>query len=240
MPEKVVIGSAELWHGDCREVLPALFGIDAVVTDPPYGIALENHGQGDGRRRVADYNIAGDECQGVGLHVLQWAHANALPVLFFASPRRPWPGEWRNWLVWDKGGAVGGGGDVRLCWKQSWELIQVAKNGPLHGSRDESVIRWPITPADSVLHSCQKPVGLMAYLLAKLNPSRPLDPFMGSGTTGVACVQSGRKFVGIEVDRMHFDTACDRIARAQAQGSLIPLATAPAPQQLELSADATR
>ena len=80
----------------------------------------------------------------------------------------------------------------------------------------------------------------MAYLLAKLNPSRPLDPFMGSGTTGVACVQAGRQFVGIEVDRMHFDTACERIARAQAQGSLIPLAPAPAPQQLELSADATR
>ncbi len=235
MAEKVVIGNAELWHGDCREVLPMLSGVDAVVTDPPYGISLANHGQGDRRRRAADFTIAGDECQTVGLHVFDWAMARDLPVLFFASPKRPWPGEWRNWLVWDKGGAVGGGGDVRLCWKQSWELIQVTNNLPLNGPRDESVIRWTVTPADSVLHSCQKPVGLMAYLLQKLGPNRPLDPFMGSGSTGVACARAGRAFVGIEVNRDHFDIACQRIAAAQAQGSLLPPDPAPPMRQLDLA-----
>lgn len=231
MVEKITIGNAELWHGDCREVLPGLTGVDAVVTDPPYGIALANHGQRDGRRRSAGYTIAGDACQGAGIHVLNWAHTNGLPVLFFASPRRPWPGQWRNWLVWDKGGAVGGGGDTRTCWKQTWELIQVANNGPLHGPRDGSVIRWPVTPADSALHSCQKPVGLMAYLLNKLAPVRPVDPFMGSGTTGVACMNLDRKFIGIEIERKYFDVACERIARAQAQGRLLEPEAPAAPVQ---------
>ena len=221
-PERVQIGNAELWLGDCREVLPLLVGVvDAVVTDPPYGIALANNGMLDGRRRAADYTIAGDSCQAAGRHVLDWARALGMPILFFASPRRPWPGEWRNWLVWDKGGAVGGGGDVRTCWKQSWELIQITNNGPLRGPRDASVIRCPVTPADSRLHSCQKPEELMAYLLNKLGPERPLDPFMGSGSTGVACVQYGRKFIGIEIDKAHFETACRRIDDAQRQLPLI-------------------
>lgn len=222
MAEKITIGNAELWHGDCREILHGLQGVDAVVSDPPYGISLQNHGVKDGRRRVDEYAIAGDECQTAGLDVLAWADEKCLPVVFFASPRLPWPGDWRNWLAWDKGGAVGGGGDIKTCWKQTWELIQVRRNGPLAGPRDESVIRWPVLPTDSTLHSCQKPVGLMAYLLSKLNPVFPLDPFMGSGSTGVACAQTGRKFVGIEIDRRHFDIACERVASAHAQGVLLP------------------
>lgn len=220
MNEVVTIGQATLYHGDAREILPSLTGVDAVVTDPPYGISLENHGKNDGRRRAADYTIAGDACQSAGMHVLEWGRSMGLPMIFFASPRRPWPGEWRNWLVWDKGGAVGGGGDVRTCWKQSWELIQVANNGPLHGPRDESVIRWPVTPADSVLHPCQKPAGLMSYLLNKLGTVRPVDPFMGSGSTGVACVNMVKVFTGIELERKYFDIACERIELAYAQQRL--------------------
>lgn len=109
------IGLATMYFGDCRELLSGL-QVDAVVSDPPYGIALENHGAGKHRRQDA-YTIAGDGCQGAGLDVLRWAEAGALPTVFFASPRKPWPGEWRNWLVWDKGGAVGGGGDIATCRK---------------------------------------------------------------------------------------------------------------------------
>lgn len=219
------IGRATLYLGDCREILPGLPKVDAVITDPPYGISLKNNGKKNGRRRSAEYKISGDECQGVGIHVLEWARSERLPILFFASPRIPWPGTWRSLLVWDKGGAVGGGGDVITCWKQTWELIQVANNGPLHGSRDESVIRWAVTPADSNLHSCQKPVGLMTYLLNKLRPSFPLDPFMGSGSTGVAAVSLGMEFTGIEIEPEHFDTACRRIEDAQRQQRLFPEAT---------------
>ena len=219
-PEKIIIGDADLWHGDCREILPTLGKVDAVVTDPPYGISLENHGQTNARRRADSYAVAGDSCQGVGLAVLEWATSLALPTLFFASPRNPWPGEWRNWLVWDKGGAVGGGGDIRTCWKQTWELIQVARNGLLQGPRDEAVIRHSVTPADSALHPCQKPIWLMRYLLTKLGVENPVDPFMGTGTTGVACMNLGRRFIGIEIERRYFDIACERIAAAQSQQRL--------------------
>ena len=222
MVEKVVIGNAELWHGDCRELFAEFAGIDAVVTDPPYGISLKNHGMTDGRRRALDYEIVADGDQSVGLQILAWAEDSMLPTIFFASPKCPWPGEWRSWLVWDKGGAVGGGGDIKTCWKRSWELIQISRNGPLKGSRDESVIRYSIGPTDSELHPCQKPVSLMAYLLQKIDPKKPLDPFMGSGSTGVACAIQGREFVGVEVDRKYFDIACERIENAQRQSKLLP------------------
>ena len=218
--EEVTIGNARLILGDCREVLPSLVGVDAVVADPPYGISLKNHGMTDGRRRASDYAIVGDSDQSAGLQVLAWAEERMLPTVFFASPQRPWPGAWRNWLAWDKGGAVGGGGDTKTCWKRTWELIQITRNGPLKGSRDESVVRYTVTARDSELHSCQKPVRLMAYLLHKLDPKKPVDPFMGSGSTGVACITQGRAFVGIEIDRRHFDTACERISQAHAQTRL--------------------
>lgn len=199
-----------IYHGDCREILEAI-ACDAVVTDPPYGIGLENHGQNDGRRRAADYTVAGDGCQGVGLHVLEWAACRNLPTVFFASPRKPWPGDWRNLLVWDKGGAVGGGGDTATCWKQTWELVQVANRGPLFGSRDESVLRYPITPKDSTLHACQKPLALMRYLLAKLGAALPVDPFMGSGTTLRAAKDLGRKAIGIEIEERYCEIAAKRM-----------------------------
>lgn len=218
--EEVIIGNARLILADCREVLPSLVGVDAVVSDPPYGIGLEHRPKKYVKRMRLHKEVIGDQDQDVGLHVLAWAEEKALPTVFFASPQLPWPGEWRNWLVWDKSGAVGGGGDIKTCWKRTWELIQITRNGPLKGSRDESVIRVPITPMESEFHRCQKPVRLMAYLLHKLDPKKPLDPFMGSGSTGVACVTQGLAFVGIEIDRRHFDTACERIGQAHAQTRL--------------------
>jgi DNA modification methylase len=69
-------------------------------------------------------------------------------------------------------------------------------------------------------HPHQKPVTLIESLLAKLPDKTILDPFMGSGTTGVACANLGRKFIGIEIERKYFDIACERIAAAYAQGRL--------------------
>jgi DNA modification methylase len=209
--------TVDLRLGDCLEIMKTLpaGSVDAVVTDPPYGLSIANHGQSKRKRK----SIPGDDSMTVGNEVLLWAESLDLPVMYFASPRRPWPGTWRNLIVWDKGGAVGGGGDLRLCLKLSWELIQIARNRVVNGGRDVSVWRHLVTPASFHYHTCEKPIELMVRLIETF--TRPgdtvLDPFMGSGTTGVACVQTGRHFIGCEIDPTYFAIAEKRIAAAQAQ-----------------------
>jgi len=125
--------------------------------------------------------------------------------------------------VWDKGGAVGGGGDVATCLKRTWELIQVARNGRMNGNRNGSVWRFPIVPQHSKEHIAAKPVELMCELIERFTQPGDtiLDPFMGSGTTGVACVKTGRNFIGIEIDKGYFDIAQKRIEEAQMQPALL-------------------
>jgi len=206
----------DLHLGDCLDVLPTLEAgsVDAVITDPPYGIKLENHGQ---FAWAAGQVVAGDETPELGQAVLDWSAALRLCVVTFASPWKPWAGQWRNLLVWDKGPAVGGGGDFATCWKRTWELIQIARNPKLNGKRDASVYKRYVGPGSYHLHPNQKPVDLLETLITKV--SQPgdiiLDPFMGSGTTGVACVQTGRNFIGIELDPGYFDIAKNRIEAAQ-------------------------
>ena len=218
-------GDVVLHLGDCLEFMRTLpdGAVDAVVTDPPYGIGIENHGQ-EGRNRR---KIHGDDDMAAGVSALVWAEQRQLPTIVFASPRKPWPGEWRNLLVWDKGGAVGGGGDLRTCLKLTWELIQVARNGIINGERDVSVWRHVITQQDFQYHTCEKPLALMARLLETftLPGSTVFDPFMGSGTTGVACVRTGRKFIGCEIDPTYYAIAQRRIAEAQLQPPLFPHST---------------
>ena len=206
-----------LYLGDCLEVLPTLAAgsVDAVVTDPPYGIGIENHGQA-GRNRTT---IVGDSDMASGNTVLAWSEKLCLPTIVFASPRLPWAGEWRNLIVWDKGGAVGGGGDLKACLKLSWELIQVTRNGVLLCGRDVSVWRHVVTQQNYPNHTCEKPIALMCRLLTTFIPvgSTVLDPFMGSGTTGVACVQLGRRFIGIEIEPKYYEIAKRRISDALLQ-----------------------
>ena len=226
------IGLATLYLGDCREILPGLERPAAVITDPPYGIALSDNSKGGrhGRRRPAwEERIIGDQDQSAGLFIAEWAEINQLPTVFFASPRKPWPGNWSSLLVWDKGPAVGGGGDVSRCWKQSWELIQVARNGPLRIARDSSVIKCWVTPELSNEHPAAKPKELMQYLINQLLDAGDIvfDPFMGSGSTGVAAVQMRHPFIGIEIEPRYFDIACRRIEQAQRQGDLFRDQAAP-------------
>lgn len=220
------IGNATLYLADCREVLAQLPPVDLMLTDPPYGVRLANHDRGGKTRSDRDWSIANDDSQELGTWALEWAAERNLPTFAFASPMKPWPGKWRQHLVWEKGEHVGGGGDPALCWKANWELLQVARNDALTGRRDGSVLRFQAQMADYKLHPTPKPVDLLTYILTKA--TRPhqlvLDPFMGSGSTGVACTKIGRRFIGCEIDPEFFDAACKRIDAAARQSDLFAAA----------------
>jgi len=211
-----------LYHGDCREVdLPSS---DLVLTDPPYGVSYSsNSGVGRGTKPITnDGARLALRLQRSVLPRLQATH-----VLWFTR-WDAWPdvwvdlGQWfrlRGLLVWDKGSP--GMGDLNH-WGPSYEMI--ASCGPVRtrGGRDCSVLRYNTVPSANRNHPTEKPIALFEYLIEKASDvdATILDPFMGSGTTGVAAAKTGRKFVGCEVDPIYFDTACRRIEEAYRQPRL--------------------
>jgi site-specific DNA-methyltransferase (adenine-specific) len=202
-----------IFNADCRDVLPTIdpATVNLVLTDPPYGIALEEHG-----RNGYDWTVAGDQTQELGQAVLDYFKVAGVGILAFASPKKPWAGAWRQHLVWDKGPAVGGGGDPKTCWKSTWELIQTWNTGILNGPRDSAVLRFWVGQRDYHFHPCQKPVSLLAYLIEKTTKPGDLivDPFMGSGSVARACLDTGRRYVGIEIHEPYVQIAVKRLSQA--------------------------
>lgn len=190
---------------------------DVVVTDPPYGISLKNHNtestRTGKRTSTKSYSISGDGDGSLGQAVVDECRKQEKPLCVFASPWKPFIGEWRNLVVWNKGGAVGGGGDTSRCLKRTWELIQVYRNGPTPRPRGESVVTFKASPHLYKSHPCAKPVDLMVWIIQTFTSPGDviLDPFMGTGATGVACIKTGRSFVGYEIDHSFFAIASERI-----------------------------
>lgn len=203
-------GQVLLINADCLEVLPTLEGIDACICDPPYGIEHQtNHGASWARTQ-----IVGDTDTGTRDAIIRWCGGR--PWACFGSWKVHSPQSARGVLVWDKGPAFGMG-DLSFPWKPSWEEIAIGGNG-WTGYRDEGVIRGHLVvswESKGRVHPHQKPVGLVEALLSKLpNAMAICDPTMGSGTSGVAAVQLGRRFIGIEIDTYWFERARDRIRDA--------------------------
>ena len=222
--QKEVIGNATLYLGDCRDILPTLPPADAVITDPPYEITYQsNAGVGAGTRPISND----------GTRVSLRLYKAVIPLLhgaptLWCTRWDAWPDVWELFaasmkvnglLVWDKGQP--GMGDLKH-WGPSYELI--ASCGPVRtrGSRDCSVLRYNTVPSQNRNHPTEKPEALFRYLVQKVTDEGGvvLDPFMGSGTTGVAAVSEGRKFIGCEVDQAYFDIACRRIEDAQRQAQM--------------------
>ena len=197
-----------IYHGDCLEVLPSLPQADLYLLDLPYGIDLKEHG-----RNGYDWKVKGDESQDFGHAVLTevWDR----PIVAFASPMLPWAGKWRQHLVWDKGPTVGGGGDIATCWKLSWELVQVRNTGKLNGKRDEAVMTYHVTQRDYALHPCQKPLGLLQYLICKTTKPGDVvvDLTCGSGSVLEAAKVSGRRAVGVETEEKYCAIAAKRVSQ---------------------------
>lgn len=207
MIEPVVIGDATLYLGDCREILPTLGKVDAMVTDPPYGIGFQYASHDDATdkwfalmddvipllKKSADFIVL--PCCGVGR--LKWWYARHDP-------------EWL--IIWYKGspGHLSSVGfndhEPYLAWGRP--------SVPMH---DHFSTACGFDP--SIDHPCPKPFAYADWLVTRSASagSTICDPFMGSGTTGVACAKRGRKFIGIEIDPKYFDIACNRIDEAYKQ-----------------------
>ena len=217
-PRKEVLAEGvEIWLGDCLTILPTLGRFDALVSDPPYGT--------NSALSQTNAKIIGDETTAVRDAALAAAKWDAAVV--FGSPKCTRPNEVKICLVWSKGPFVGMG-DLDFPWKLTHEEIYILGDKKQWiGKRDESVLSdpslYPNLPDANAArgqrfeHPTQKPVELMTRLILKMKSEAILDPFMGSGTTGVAAVKLGRKFTGIEIDPGYFDIACRRIEAALRQ-----------------------
>lgn len=208
--ERVEIGLATLYRGDCREVLPEIGTVDAVVTDPPYGVGFK---YGD------TYSDTEESFRSVVVPVVTQCIGQATVTCLTMSMRRLWempPAKWV--LCWAKPGSVRRNA-VRGF--SEWEPVLVY--GPARFTNDFKYLPGS-NHADTLTaqHPCPKPVKLFRWLVdgACAPGGVVLDPFTGSGTTGVAAVESGRRFIGVELDPAYFDIACKRIDDAQRQQSL--------------------
>lgn len=222
------IGNATLYLGDCLEILPTLPKVDAVITDPPYGINTKSDGQG----KLSPW---GDLCNSafwyaewmriaksrLQLSGCLWTCLNWRSLVTFqkAALDARWAIE--SLMVWDKQW-IGPGGSRGL--RPSYELVALLANDDFsiedRGLPDVQRFKWSSQKPNG--HPAEKPVAMMRFLVDNSTRAGDLvaDPFMGSGTTGVAAIAAGRKFVGIEQDPEWFALSCERIDNAYRQTRL--------------------
>ena len=228
------IGDATLLLGDCREILPTIGAVDAVVTDPPYGMGWNTDStrftgggisRGEGRAdwgAIAADNVPFDPTPWLAFpQCIMWGanhYAARLPV--------------GSTLVWLKKPPELFGtflSDCEIGWKRGGHGVYA------HYKQFPPPSRM-VENDGTVAHPTQKPIALMEWCLGFVpNAQTILDPFMGSGTTGVACARLGRRFIGIEIEERYFSIACRRIEAAQRQKDLFvhaPVAEDPAEARL--------
>ena len=210
-----------LYLGDCREILPTIGKVDAVVTDPPYGLGDKWRGGAGGKK--SSWRFPQQEA-------MRWdmSAPDFVPSIVDGLPAIVWGGNYfalppaRGWLVWDKKQrGTWTTGHTELAWSnidqpiRAYSLSQVEAHTDMHKQ-----------------HPAQKPIEIMTWCLEFLPDAKVvLDPFMGSGTTGVACIKLGRKFIGIEIEPKYFDIARKRISDALKQPDFFVEKPKPAKQE---------
>jgi len=201
---EVTIGLCRLIQGDCMEILPLIDRIDAVVTDPPYGIGVCNRSDG-GVGSIA----GGSKNYGRAEWDLVAVNDEIKAIELLGVPSIIWGGNYYDLpptnclLVWGKMQRDFTFADAEIAWTNLKKAV-----------RCFSYSRGALV-AEGKIHPTQKPVPLMQWCRSFISDAETiLDPFMGSGTTGVACIQTGRQFIGIEKEAKYFDIAVKRIQRA--------------------------
>lgn len=234
----VVIGNATLYLGDCLEILPTLPKVDAVITDPPYGIDFTYE---------ASFIDTRDNLRALIAGFIPWSLANAdrTAVLCGISQTHLYPEPtWISCVTWKTTGSFGKYGYTQ------WMPVLLYGNdvkgvGNVEGKVTKSDV-LAIAGSDlvgfmrkeEIAHPCPKPAGIMQWAVARFTKTGDtiVDPFLGGGATGIAALSLGRKFIGIELEPKYFDIACRRIEEAQKQAALFPHEEPAAkPTQMEIS-----
>lgn len=234
-----IIGDSTLYLGDCREILPTLDSVDHVITDPPYEELMQSLHASVRLRR----NDGGSERKALGFDSIKdlrepllrkvkrlnrgWllAFCNVEGVAAWREAIEAAEIKFKITCIWHKPDAtpkLNGQGPAL-----AYECITTSWAGKGHsrwnGGGKRGVFTHPTNNPDRTgTHPTEKPLSLMKELVSlfTMHDETVLDPFMGSGTTGVACAALGRKFIGIELNPAHFDTACRRIGEAYKQPRL--------------------
>ncbi len=206
--KRAVIGSSTVYLGDNLKILPVLGRIDAIVTDPPYGIGA------DSARAKAKGN-AGWKYYGESNWDIERPEREIFDMMLGQSDLQIiWGGNYftdylpptMGWLIWDKGQRNFSLADGEVAWTNQMKALRI-----LTYSRGKAISR-----RDGNFHPTQKPVEIMEWCLTFVPEGKVVvDPFMGSGTTGVACVKMGRPFIGIDIDEKYFDITCSRLKEAR-------------------------
>jgi site-specific DNA-methyltransferase (adenine-specific)/modification methylase len=213
-----------LYLGDCREILPTLGKVDAVVTDPPYGVGLGEHLAAKDLRvsrvlvkgRYASYDDTPENFCSIVVPAVIASLEIASRGLVFTAGKSAW--------ALPAPDAIGGVYLPSGCGRNKWGFASLAHcllygQAPGLEKGAKATAKWSTDTAEKNGHPCPKPLSWMLWAvnLASMSSHTILDPFMGSGTTGVACVKLGRKFIGIEIEPKYFDIACRRISDALRQ-----------------------
>ena len=203
------IGDATLYLGDCMDILPTLDKVDAVITDPPYGIGADSHA-GKKENGWNQWEISGWDKHRPDKKTFDlFLPLGKVVIVWGGNYFTDWLKPSMQWLSWDKGQDGFSLADFELAWtnqNKASRRINYARSLALK---------------DVKQHPTQKPLAVMRWCIQQAsNPESILDPFMGSGTTGVAAIQMGRKFIGIEREPKYFDIACQRIEQAVSQPRL--------------------
>lgn len=237
------IGNATLYLGDCLEILPTLGNVDHVISDPPYEDELHKAigriRRSDGQKMIQSLGFPGvNSSRTIVAEAIAKISQGWAVIFCLAEGVRAWRDDLQSaeakydtclaWIKPDSMPRFNGQGAAR-----GFECAVTAWCGPgyrsWNGGGRRGVFTHCVNTGRHGAHPTEKPLPLMRELVSLYSNfgQTVLDPFMGSGTTGVACLKTGRKFIGIERDAKHFDTACERISEAESQPDLF---IAPIPQ----------
>lgn len=233
------IGDCTLYLGDCREIMPTLGKVEAVVTDPPWGL-----GKLSGTTSIARNRNAYDGYDDTETNFIETVLPAINVALHLANGRGVISSGTRQMFAYPNPRAVGGFYCPAAVGMSPWGFAGYSPvlfygKDPRDGKGQNSIMTRLTERASCPEHPCSKPIGAMILMVQKASIENEtiLDPFMGSGTTLVACAKLGRKGIGIELEPRYFDIACKRVEDAYKQADFFIEPPKPSAKQEVMTLD---